>query len=244
MWAIRLMHESQYHLVSMFVTLTYNDEHLPSDNGLQLAHWKNFAKKFRRDVGPFRFYTCGDYGEDQLTGAFLRPHYHTIIFGHNFHQDRIPWQKSKYGDQLWTSEILNNVWGKGFAVIGDLTFQSAGYVARYILKKRNGKQKDMYGGRSPHFSTMSLKPGIGATWFSDYAEETYRDDNVVLRGRRYKPPKYYDALLKAVDGQLHDEIKDNRIQAAQERADDYTKERLAIRQRCAKAKARNQQRNL
>ena len=88
-WAVRCVHESSLHRFSSFITLTYNDEHLPSDRSLNVEHFQRFMKRLRKHLEPLkiRFFHCGEYGD-----KFRRPHYHAIVFGYDF-PDRIPFQK-------------------------------------------------------------------------------------------------------------------------------------------------------
>ena len=132
-WAVRCCHESSLHIFNSFITLTYDPSHLPVDGSLNIEHFQKFMKRLRKKLHPLkiRFFHCGEYGD--LT---RRPHYHALIFGYAF-PDRKLFKKSKSGD-LYTSELLTKVWGLGHASVGDLTFESAAYVARYIMKKVNG----------------------------------------------------------------------------------------------------------
>jgi hypothetical protein len=96
------------------------------------SHRRLFIKRYRKKFGQFRYYYCGEYG-DKLG----RPHYHLLIFGHEF-EDQELFKTNHGNDKLYTSPSLDKLWGKGYAVIGELTFQSAAYVARYIMKKITG----------------------------------------------------------------------------------------------------------
>jgi len=136
-WALRCVHEASLHPDNMFLTLTYNEESLPADGGLDKTHFQKFMKRYRqhleRNEGgqKIRYYMCGEYG-DQTN----RPHYHALIFGHNF-SDKTLFRKTDSGHNLYTSTILDNLWTHGFCNIGELTFESAAYTARYIMKKVN-----------------------------------------------------------------------------------------------------------
>ena len=137
-WAIRIVHESQMHEQSYFLTLTYNNEFLPKTGSLQKADVQLFMKRLRKKFGKgIRYYYCGEYGE-----KFHRPHYHLIIFGCEF-PDKILW-KIERGNRLWISEDLNKLWKKGYCSIGMVTFESAAYVARYVTKKITGKQANQH----------------------------------------------------------------------------------------------------
>lgn len=196
-----MMHEASCHAANSFVTLTYNDEHVPLDWSLDVREWQLFAKRLRKSAGAFRFYQAGEYGEFSA-----RPHYHACLFGIDFRGDRKAYKRSDSGDQLFTSEVLEQAWRcmdcqkpKGFAVIGDLTFESAAYVAGYVTKKITGDQAeehylDSFTGtlRKPEFATMSRRPGIGAKWIEKWADQVYPRDEVIVNGKIQKPPKFYD----------------------------------------------------
>jgi len=242
-WAIRCVHESQMHEHSLFVTLTYSDEHLPEDSSLDYRHFQLFMKRLRKHfVGTtIRFYMCGEYGDETL-----RPHYHACLFG-VFFADRRKIGQSSDGSVLYTSHTLESLWGKGNVSFGDVTFESAGYVARYICKKVTGLRAAAHYEvvcpvtgeifqRKPEFSQMSLKPGIGYSWFEKYKAEVYPLDRIVIRGREMKPPKYYDKLLELESNFLSDDLEYSRYQRAVMRKDDNTEARLAVREKCAKAK--------
>lgn len=213
-WAMRCIHEAQMHENNCFLTLTYNDDNLPYPPSLEVKHYQDFMKRFRKKFKDhkIRFFHCGEYGDETR-----RPHYHAIIFGFDF-PDKKLWKESFNGDHYYTSETLNKLWGKGYAIIGSVTFESAAYVARYIMKKVNGENKDEHyrcvdqdSGESfdikPEYITMSRRPGIGKTWFEKYKSDVYPSDFVVVRGKKMRPPKYYDNLLAEEDYDELDYIK-------------------------------------
>lgn len=218
-WAIRLMHEAQMHEANSFITLTYSDEHLPSDGSLQVKDFQDFMKRLRRgSSGPLRFFHCGEYGEENG-----RPHYHMCLFGEDFSADRVFAKPNKRGEPLYHSRRLSEVWGNGECWIGELTFESAAYVARYCLKKaalagkagpdldaRKSAYSKWLAGRRPEYVTMSRRPGIGAGWFKKFGAEVYPSDSVVMRGRELMPPPFYDKLLEKLDPELLEEVKKER----------------------------------
>lgn len=197
-WAIRCLHEASLHSRSCFITLTYSDSHIPfwySDSGpipgnLQLSDFQDFLKRLRKRYGSFRYFHCGEYGE-----RFGRPHYHALIFGLDF-SDKKLWKQS--GDHpLYVSKKLDRIWGKGHCIIGNVSFDSAAYVARYCLKKVTGRDADShYQGRTPEYTTMSRRPGIGAEWFRKWSSDVYPSDSIIISGREMRPPKFYDSLFE------------------------------------------------
>jgi hypothetical protein len=201
-WAVRCMHEAQLHDRSSFITLTYNDANLPENNSLDVAEFQRFMKRLRHHVGvKLRYFHCGEYGDN-----FGRPHYHACIFGYDF-PDRKLWTV-RNGVSLYRSELLDTIWGNGFCSVGDVTFQSAAYVARYVTKKVTGeKAHDHYRvvdkttgellfDRSREYVTMSRRPGIGKKWFEKFGGDIYRHDELIVNGFPSRPPKYYDGLYE------------------------------------------------
>ena len=196
------MHEAQLHGdQNAFITLTYDREHLPANYSISVREWQLFMKKLRDRLSgrKIRFYACGEYGDQKL-----RPHYHAIIFGYDFPDKKI--FKTENGNTLYTSEQLTSTWGLGHCTTGDVTFESAAYVARYVMKKITGEQAvDHYTRIHPHtgeahtvtpeFTVMSRRPGIGAPWLLKYRRDVYPSDQVITRGMVTRPPRFYDNQL-------------------------------------------------
>lgn len=177
-WAVRCVHEAALYKKNCYVTLTYNEESLES-RSLIYPHFQKFVRAFRKKIGPVRFYMSGEYGENNL-----RPHFHALFFGYDF-PDKVYLGKSPSGFTLYRSELLESLWKFGFSSVGAVTFESAAYVARYVMKKVNGPMaEEHYDGRVPEFSRMSLKPGIGAGWIKKFAGDVLPDGQVVINGRK------------------------------------------------------------
>lgn len=172
-WASRIMNEAHMHSENTFITLTYDDEHLPRFGFLDKKHFVDFMKRFRKFLYPkrIRYFMCGEYGDE-----LMRPHFHACIFGYEF-KDEVFYKKNKLGHRLFTSETLNKIWKKGYCITGALEFDSAAYVSRYVVKKVNGiKEFDTYAHyvdletgeiffRPKEYATMSRNKGIGLDWY-------------------------------------------------------------------------------
>lgn len=239
-WAVRIMHEASLHDANSFLTLTYSPENVPTDGSLRVEDFQNFMKRLRRgSSSPLRFFHCGEYGE-----TTRRPHYHCCLFGEDFRSDRELVKRTERGDSLFESPRLTETWGLGHAWIGDLTFESAAYVARYCLKKITGdKAEAHYQGRRPEYVTMSRRPGIGAPWLLQDRNlfETYRDDTVIMRGREMMPPPAYDKLLEKIDPALFARVKKSRSEEAGDFYDspDNYSGRLVVREEVKESTAEN-----
>lgn len=239
-WATRIMHEAQLHADNCFLTLTYSPEHIPANNSLDLADWQYFAKQLRRKAGPFRYFHCGEYGEEG------RPHYHAAIFGHSFWQDRKYFHQSKAGEKLYRSELLESCWTKGFADIGELNHKSAAYVARYIFKKQQNKfTPEFYrDGRKREYVTMSRRPGLGRDWLHKYRTDLYPSDFCVVEGRKAKVPRFYDLILKDEDPELWNSIHNKRQKEGDTHWHENTPKRLKAREAVLHAKLSTLKREL
>ena len=229
-WAIRLMKERACHERVSFLTLTYDDAHLPEGGSLVKRDVALFHKRLHnrllrdRDYG-IRFYYSGEYGE-----TYGRPHYHSIIFGFDF-PDKQFYKRNSRDEPIFVSEFCRELWPFGRNGIGDVTFESCAYVAGYVTDKitvghddrSRAKFEAKYGrydseGRFftvlPEFSGMSRRPGIGKPWFDRYAAETYRDDGVVVSGKFVRPPRYFDNLFDEIDSERLSMLKKERRRSA------------------------------
>lgn len=209
-WGIRCVHESKQHQENSFITLTYNQQNLPADASLDVSHFQKFMKRLRKQAKkPIRFFHCGEYGP-----KLQRPHYHALIFGYDFPDKRVH-STNGIGQKVYTSEILGQLWPYGFSTIGQVTEQSAQYVARYTLKKVYGDGKDEhYGKKKPEYITMSRRPGIGWSWFQKYKSDVYPKGILIFNAYPQNPPRYYDSLFKQEDSDALDEIKERRKSAS------------------------------
>jgi hypothetical protein len=255
-WAMRCMHEVSLHDKNCFITLTYDDEHLPKNKSLIHEDFQYFMKRLRKKYGNgIRFFQCGEYGE--VNG---RPHYHAILFNHDF--DDRTYLKTVNGYKYYNSQSLLDLWHhKGMVHVGDAEWESCAYVARYITKKINPGDKEhkdkffqKYGYWDPEtgelfhrkveYTSMSTKPGIGKEWFNKYHKEVYHTDSVVFRGMEMKPPKYYDNQFEIIGGEKIHTVKEAREKEALKRKKDNTRKRLKAREEVHLARAKLLKRGL
>lgn len=259
-WAIRCVHESMLHSQNSFITLTFSPEFLetrPNEWSLDKRDFQLFMKRLRKKFGQnIRYYHCGEYGEmcakcnlslfkcncQEPIKMLGRPHYHACLFGLDFPDKEIH-QITETGCKLYKSKILEQLWTcpktkipMGFCTIGEVTFESAAYVARYIMKKINGDQQEQHylqyhTGQilNPEYTTMSRRPGIAKNFFDKYLDDVYPHDFVVLNNKKLRPPRYYDYLLKTERPYTFDDVKYNREENAKKHLDNNTPERLNTR---------------
>lgn len=247
-WAVRCVHESKMHKENCFITLTYNTENIPTGYSLKYRDFQLFMKRLRKKFPgkKISFYMCGEYGE-----TFTRPHYHACLFGIDM-PDKKPTRILDEKSKLYESEILENLWGKGYTSLGQVTFESAAYIARYIMKKITGdlakthytfidENGEMHE-RKPEFNHMSLKPAIGKRWLEKYHKDVYPSDQVIFNGIPSRPPKYYDQQLQKNNPEIHEEIAWQRYQLTN--PEDKTDDRLKTRETVKRAKDQNLKRKI
>lgn len=239
-WATRIYHESLLYSDNYFVTLTYAPESLPikdtinletgelvTGNPLVPEHLTKFMKDLRRywsyhfDHDNVRFYGVGEYGEN--TG---RPHLHICIFNLPHLDDLIPFFTNKLGQQIYLSPLIETIWSKGQVSVGAVTWQSAAYVARYMLKKQKGKDAQWFYDSqaiTSEFVRMSRRPGIGFDWYAAHKDSLYPDDSLIvptLKGAmQVKPPAYYDRLFDLDHPEVIEAVKAARLQSLQRSLD-------------------------
>lgn len=242
-WALRCTHEAKLHEKNSFVTLTFNDDHLPLDLSLQKKHLQDFFRALRYEYGPFRYLAAGEYSEAN------RPHYHILLFGLNFDDDRKKHSFNKNGDVIYHSQRLKKCWPYGHNFIGALTYQSAAYVARYVMKKIHGKDAEQhpdYTRFNPstgetwqverEFLLMSRRPGLGSGWFDKYHKDAFPSDVLIADKKKHPVPRYYLEKLKVLKPDTAKSVAAKRKKARKKDAANNTWDRLAVREECHLAK--------
>jgi len=208
-WSVRLLHEKILHERSSFITLTYADDEVVD---VDKVTCQNFLKRLRKSLAPsrIRFYLASEYGDQSH-----RPHYHAIIFGHDFTLDH---GAKVVRSGLYTSPLLEAAWGLGHVSAGEVSGASIRYVCNYILGKEDvpsvvsletGDSRPL----APTFALMSRNPGIGARWIDAHSGETYRDDDVVCGSFRRRPPRYYDMRTFKEDESSYNALRSARRNA-------------------------------
>lgn len=248
-WATRSVHEMSLYEDNTFITLTYNDENLPKNQTLVKKHFQNFMKRLRNYVydvknqtpcmglyprdQKIRYLQCGEYGELRA-----RPHYHAILFNFEFQNKEL--YKIHNENKLYTAPLLEKLWPDGYGIIGAANFESAAYVARYILKKVTGKKaSDHYAiydengvqsdSRVPEYVTMSRRPGIGRMWYEKFKKDLYPSDFIVVNGKKLQVPRVYNGYYELEDPDEYRRLKAKRKVASIRHADNNTFPRLKTR---------------
>lgn len=182
-WVFRLQQELKVATSAYFITLTYDDEHLPfTEDGLPCFSKRDvqlFLKRYRKELSligaKIRYFLVSEYG-----GKFGRPHYHMILFNH-------PKQIDLY-------ECLTRNWQQGFVSIGTVNARSISYCAKYSLAFAVETFTDE---RKP-FMLCSRRPAIGANYLTDSIRDYHLLNNTDL--------SYVDGVPKPIPRYYRDKI--------------------------------------
>lgn len=210
-WATRICAEASLYENNRFVTLTYDNAHLPEGANIKIEDVQKFMKRLRKryhDI-DIRSFGCAEYGD---RGG--RPHYHIMLFNIAF-EDEVPgpmrtsFDGAKYRCQ--NSEILSDLWGNGYTEIGTVTFASAAYVAKYTRKKLIEGVKEREDGRERERTiAVSNRPGIGHGYLELHFEQTFGLDQIPLTNKVTPVPEYFMRKIKEKSEWAYKVIKDRR----------------------------------
>lgn len=247
-WANRGYLEASLHKENYFVTLTYNENHLPMKSHvehdgkiylrdetwtgtLEKRDLQLFIKRLRNETTKFSYMACGEYGEKNG-----RPHYHLIIFGAELPSETFYNARIINNETYWQNDIIEKCWvtseGKGkcgeslgISNISEVSWNNIAYVARYITKKITGpNSKEEYAkmGREPEFNLASKNPAIGKEWFNLNHAKIIDNDEIIIKNKsgvhHVKPPKYFDKLIEKNNPELREEMKEKRRKEGIEKA--------------------------
>jgi len=243
-WATRGFHESQTHTENSFITLTYDEEHLPKHSTLVKKDLTNFIKLLRYYINKGRtkddpdwietkYLAAGEYGSKQNSH---RPHYHICLFGYE-PRDKQFFFSNKWGDSVYTSETISKIWkNKGYITISPLTYRTVAYTARYTVKKivtKEDRQQDDYWidkeTGETNYNPVAYKKGLlmknkipefitmSQGIGKNWHKKFAKDthkDYITVNYGKHKVPRYYDKLMEKEDPQRLQAIKNKRILAA------------------------------
>ena len=253
-WAVRCKHEARMNEKNMFITLTYNNENLPENGTLVKKDFQDFMKRLRKTTdNKIKYFHCGEYGEKTK-----RPHYHALIFNYEM-EDKIPWV-NRNGNQTYISEDLTRIWSKGITEIGQVTWKSAAYCARYITKKVYGEEAEKHYASEiqinkktgemtviktlqPEYTTCSNRGGgIGRSWYEKYKSDIWNNGCVTIidgeRPFKCSVPRYYTEILKKEQPEKYEKFKSKQLEFAKQNRDNNTSHMLKMREKYAQKRAK------
>lgn len=179
-WANRLKLENKYHDVGFFITLTYDDDHLPKSHNLVKEDLQKFLKAMKNfyynnfGVCP-KFFAVGEYG-----GKSGRPHYHLLYWAdlriNSFKMDLVG--SSELGNKLFSSELVSKFWQNGFNTVAEISDKTIAYVCRYSLKKQSRSRDEKKELRLMHFQSEFLlcSKGLGDQYYIDNFDKILNND--------------------------------------------------------------------
>lgn len=221
-WAIRSAFECKSSENNWFITLTYSDEFIPVSGcwissrediyTCRYSDLKRFVnslrKHFERDnIFGIKYLASSEYGS-----RTNRPHYHICFFGLPLYDLEPTGEVSNLGHLYFVSKLIDKIWNKGIHKIGRVTYQSAGYVSRYTLKKVKKLDYEKLGIEP---EKLFMSKGIGKKYFEENKEHIYKYDVVNLNTDKglikLQPPRYFDRLYEKENSEHLQEIKNARI---------------------------------
>lgn len=204
-WAVRCVCEAKSHENNYFLTLTIDDDHLKDSCGnigvknLMFAptacmdDLTAFVKRLRADQdyhhdNRLKWFGCTEYGDSSN-----RPHGHMILFGPIL-DDLKPWTKSG-SNWLYRSEYLESKWKQGNILVGEMTAESAQYVAKYCSKVTDEYKKscEELGVEVPKLR-MSRNPGIGIEYLKHHRLQILNDNGIYIHGKLVPIPEYWKEM--------------------------------------------------
>lgn len=156
-WQTRLMLEVTTSFDSAFLTLTFDDIHLPSDGSVCKETLQKFLKRYRKRFEPhkIRYFAIGEYGHDGKRE--WNPHYHIALFSPvRIERCYLPCQDMRKRDLCTHDCYLGLAWPYGNVEVSrTLGRENAGYITGYIKKKATKAYREGLGSRQPEFMTSS-----------------------------------------------------------------------------------------
>lgn len=262
LWADRCTLEANGWKNNVFLTLTYDTQFLKYVECIDIETGeilylptlvKNDLKKFLKDLRRYykyhynidniRFYACGEYGT-----AGGRPHFHLIMFNMDVYDKQFFFRNFE-GDNIYLSDTIRKIWKKGNVSVGEVSWNSIAYTARYVIKKQKGKTKGLVDwcghlikGLEPEYTESSRKPGIAREYYEEHKDHIYTYDEIVIskgnKVKTIKPPKYFDRLFDLDSPEAMKAIKEQRRETAEsamalelERTSLTKEEYLAVKER-------------
>lgn len=226
-WADRMMLELDHSKKAVFITLTYDDDHIPlvldQSSGqlvptLRKRDFQLFMKRLRKQFPAveLRYYLCGEYGEKTK-----RCHGHLILFGIglDYFPDIRPKGQNEFKDQYYISDWLSEqIWQKGFCLLSEVSWKTCAYVARYVRKKLDIWHDDADKVIEPEFALMSRNPGIGAYFLKENMDKLHDSTISIGTVQGGKEVRLPSQLLRFLPDDVREPMMKERMRYATDNA--------------------------
>lgn len=198
-WFVRIMAEVAECDYARFLTLTYDDDHIPPGRNLKHEDWQLYVKRVRKELSVrygvrCKYYMCGEYG-----GFSGRPHYHAIMMMYGNMPDREDGDKTSSLDDL-----LRSKWTCGIVDVGYVSDKSVRYCIGYVNKlasKHIGERVRPY---------QRMSQGLGYSYLAKYEDQLAERKYISYRGVKYDVPRYYRDKSDKVNNAIMQQDYDDR----------------------------------
>lgn len=202
-WAVRCCLEASLYNNNYFVTLTYSNKNLPVSSFQSRRNVQLFLKRLRKYIPGVKYFGCTEKGD-----TTKRLHHHLILFNCDL-KDAKPLGKGIVQGHYFKSKFLEDRWKLGLVDIGEVSFNSCSYVARYCMKKRfQEKDPDEY---------IFMSRNIGLGWLNQHVDTCLKYDEIYFNFGNFnkaKLPRYFDKVLEKYDPDAVERLKRQRIDKA------------------------------
>lgn len=197
-WSVRALFELHDYDTASFVTLTFDEDHIPKNGSLSKEGLQDYFDRFQHKVYyekgiKLRFFACGEYGDHTH-----RCHYHAIMFGlnpdpFNKNNDRKliadSWKLCDPHMFDWRYDDYNK------NAINFVTRETIQYVAGYVQKKLKSFRAEEYKklGIEPPFKIQSR--GLGLNYAKENADVLRENGFTYYNGKKVRIPRYFREKL-------------------------------------------------
>lgn len=270
-WSLRLLMESKSWKKCCFLTLTYDEEHLPHTGcgrmTLDPEHTRKFWNRERMHLHRWKLKNDADYRMDyvghsespdlvssppllkyfmcgEYGDSYKRPHYHAIVFGTDFTTLGNWWiHHYQDGKPVYTSDELIKMWPYGMATVDDVTIERIRYVVGYVQKK-------IYKDPWKYFQEYGCcvhpfqrqSNGLCLNYYTDHKDDYWINLHPRVNGVSYSTPRYL--LKKDSNLKLAMSLIHDRLESQGAFANTESYESMKQREIDMKAKSRLKKGNL
>ncbi len=241
-WKIRICHHASMTENNHFVTFSYSPENYPMNGLIYIEHMQAFHKKLRKKFlnSIIQMVYKGEYSPTNY-----RPHWHAIYFNLPI-TDLVINKTNHFGDKLYTSETINDLWGYGNVIIGAVSPKSAAYIARDLNKTDKPDKAAQYKINAQGILVKDLKPifqmsrcpGIAKKWIDAYMWDVFPSGTIIFDGKPKPAPEFYVKQLEKLSPDMHALFLIKRHESIFEKTykHEHTPERLNVKKICLESR--------